>query len=74
MVTISITKKSKGLLLRGNWSRKENAMAISYADIILMNLGKEETDINTNGMITTIIRRLCTNNERSKVTEKYLLC
>ncbi len=56
---------------RDHWNHRMEKVAKKIARAALEGVGVEGTDIVESGNITHVIRRLCSDDERAQVTEKY---
>ncbi len=62
-----------GIKPANQWSWKQREFCLKAARMALLNVGRPETDIIQNdGEFAMSIRRLCTDNERAMVPEKYI--
>ena len=67
MVSVSVNSKPRSM-----WSIKDIAIAHKVASNVLDGIGVPSTDVMSDGLLTIIVRRQCTDFERKKVVEKYL--
>ena len=67
MVSVSVNSKP-----RAAWSINDLAIAHTVASNVLDGIGVPSTDVLSDGLLTIIVRRQCTDIERKKVVEKYL--
>ncbi len=71
MVSTALLLKGQ-MLYRSEWSKKEHGLALEACTRALKYVGQDQTDIHSEGEITAIIRRLCKDEERRQVTEKWI--
>jgi len=67
MVSVSVNG-----LFTAQWSPAVHDVAHRVAQRVLDGIGVPSTDVIEVGTITRVVRRLCTDAERSRVVEKYL--
>lgn len=72
MVSVALLVKPFGPIPRPLWPDEQRSMAQRIARDALAGDGIESTDVPDDGEITFIIRRQCRDDERRRVTEKYL--
>jgi len=65
-------KPENRMLYRDQWSDKEVRLALWHCMRTLRYVGEVKTDRYEDGSITFVVRRLCTDKERSHVTENWL--
>jgi len=65
-----LTKQAGGPILRDQWTKKELKIAFRAACHCLEGVGIESTDDLSDGELTTIIRRQCTDDERRLVGDE----
>lgn len=54
------------------WTGTQRQIARKAAERALYGVGIRSTDVVEQNLITLSVRRLCTDDERSRVTENYL--
>jgi len=64
-------KPEDRMLYRDQWNSKELRLALEACRRALRYVGESHTDIHEDGSITAVIRRLCKDDERKRVIEKY---
>lgn len=69
---IDVRNKGAGPIPRLMWTKGQIQNAENRARRILRNVGEPATDKWEDGNTTIVIRRLCTEVERSRVLEHYL--
>lgn len=55
------------------WPPAAHLVAEKVANRVLDGVGVPTTDVIETGQITRIVRRQCTDDERRRVVEKYLM-
>jgi len=71
MVSTALYQKNS-MLYRDQWSKQELRLALEACRGALRLVGESHTDIHNDGSITAVIRRLCKDDERKQVVEKWL--
>lgn len=67
MVSVSVNG-----MMRSAWTDDDEKLAKRVAMKVLEGCGIPSTDHLSDGLVTTIRRRQCTDDERRKVVEKFL--
>lgn len=67
MVSVSVNGRP-----RSTWTLEMQKLAYRVAERVLEGCGIPSTDRHSEGMLTIIVRRQCTDEERRKVREPYL--
>lgn len=73
MVSVALLPRDRvGPIPRSEWTKRELKIARRAARLALEGVGDESTDILEDGQIALLVRRLCRDEERGQVLEKYL--
>lgn len=73
MVTVALRSRIDGNPVPiEQWTQTQGGKAVRAAEKVLQGVGVVGTEHFSKGRITFVVRRMCTDAERSQVTENYL--